>query len=115
MRRSFTYLLASLLFVACIFNDEIMPTNLSDKFLGVVKRNLKKERSELLEDMKEITRQGLIHFEVYDEAGELITILRNPEDFEQEEIKSIDYRNFSIKSISNTAILGNIQLSTTLN
>ena len=115
MKRYFTYLLAILLFAACIFNEDIVPSNLSDKFLGAVKRNIKKDRQELLEDMKEITKQGLIQFEVYDEAGKLITILKNPEDFDQAVIQSIDYKYFSIKSVSNIAVLGNIQLSNSLN
>lgn len=101
--------------MACVFNDNIVPNNLSNKFLGAVKRNIKKDRIELLEDMKEITRQGLIHFEIYDEAGELIAILKKPQDFEQEIIKSINSKNFSIKSVSNTPVLGNIQLNNSLN
>lgn len=115
MKRYFTYLLAVLLFAACIFNESIVPNNLSDRFLGVVKRNIKKDRIELLEDMKELTRQGLIHFEIYDEAGQLIAILKKPQDFDQDIIKSINSKNFSIRSVSSTANLGNIQLSNSLN
>jgi len=114
MKRYFTYLLVLLLFTACLFNESLVPNNLSDRFLGVVKRNIKKDKQELLEDMKEITRQGLIHFEVYDEAGDLITILKNPQDFEGGVMRSIRSKNFSIKSVSNTAILGQIQLNNTL-
>lgn len=64
--------------------------------------------------MKEITKQGLIQFEIYDEAGQLITTLRKPLDFDQEIIKKIEYKSFSIKSISNASILGQIQLNTNL-
>lgn len=114
MRRILTYVFALLLFVACIFNEEILPNNISDKFLGAVKRNVKKDRVELLEDMKEITRQGLVYFEVYDESGTLITVLKTPADFEQDEIQTIDYKNFSIKSVTKNSILGNIQLPNSL-
>ena len=114
IQRYFTYLLAVALFVVLIFNYKIVPDNISDRFLGVVKRNLKKERQELLEDMREITKQGLIHFEIYDETGHLITILKKPLDFEQEIVKKIDHKSFSIKSVSNPSLFGQIQLNSNL-
>lgn len=111
MKRYFTYVFAVVLFAVCVFHNSLIPENLSDRFLGVVK----KDRQELLDNMKEITRQGLVHFEVYDEAGKLITTLKKPEDFDHKSLKSIDYRNFSIKSVSNANLLSNVQLSTSLN
>lgn len=115
MKRYFTYAFAIVLFTVCVFNNSLIPDNLSDQFLGVVKRNVKKDRQELLDNMKEITRQGVVHFEVYDEAGELLAILKKPEDFDHKALKAIDYRNFSIKSVSNATLLSNVQLSTSLN
>ncbi|NVJ47505.1 MAG: hypothetical protein HWE07_10270 [Cytophagia bacterium] len=115
MKRLLTYLFVVVLFAVCVFHNNLIPDNLSDRFLGEAKQNEKKDRQELLDNMKEITRQGLVHFEVYDEAGELIAILKKPEDFDHKDLKSVDYKNFSIKSVSNTNLLSSIQLSTSLN
>lgn len=100
MRKIFTYLFALVLFVACAMNAEIVPGNMSENLLGFVKRNIQKNRVELFNDMKEVTKQGLIHFEVYDEAGVLITILKNPSDFNEAIESSFNNSKMLIKSVS---------------
>lgn len=100
MKRLFTYLFALVLFVACAMNAEIVPGNMSDKLLGFVKRNIQKNRVELFNDMKEVTKQGLIHFEIYDEAGSLITVLKKPSDFNETIESSFNNSKMLIKSIS---------------
>lgn len=114
MKRYFTYLFAIALFLVCIFNERLIPENISDRFLGVVKRNIKKDKQELLADMKEITRQGLIYFEVYDGSGELVTVLKEPQDFDQDAMKGFGTNNFSIKSVSKHSLIGQLQLTNTL-
>ena len=114
MSRLFTYLLAACLFALCLFSYQLVPDNLSDQFLGIVKRNLKKERKELLEDMKEISKQGLIYFEIYDEAGQLITTLKQPIDFEHEKLKKLENLNFTIKSVTASSLSGSISLPSSL-
>ncbi len=114
MQRYFTYLFAGTLFLLCVFNNRIVPDNLSDRFLGVVKRNIKKDRQEVIDDMKEITKKGLIYFEVYDEAGKLITTLKQPLDFDHALMKSMNKKKFSIKSVSSAPLLGQIKLNTSL-
>jgi len=88
MKRIITYVFVLALFAACAMNSEIAPNNMSENIFGFVKRNIEKNRVELFKDMKEVTKQGLIQFEVYDEAGSLITVLKNPSDF-TESIESI--------------------------
>lgn len=91
---------ALVLFVACAMNSEIVPGNMSENLLGFVKRNIQKNRVELFKDMKEVTKQGLIHFEIYDEAGSLITILKNPSDFNETIEASFNNSKMLIKSVS---------------
>lgn len=109
MRRLFTYLLAAGLFTLCVASYKIVPVNISDRLLGVVKRNVQKERKELLEDMKEVTKQGLIHFEIYNEKGRLLTTLKSPEDFKAELVEQIEDMNFTVRSISNAKAFAPIQ------
>ena len=100
MKKSFTYLLALFLFVACALNDDIVPGNLTEDVFGFVSRNIQKDRNELFEDMKEVTKQGMIFFEVYDEAGTLIAVLDDPSDFEADIIAKFDKTKYLIKSVS---------------
>lgn len=100
MRKVFTYLFALVLFIACAMNEEIAPRNISETVFGFVKRNIQKDRNEVFADMKEITKQGLIHFEVYDEAGKLIAILKNPSDFDEDFERDFHISKMSIRSIS---------------
>ncbi len=81
-------------------NDRIAPRNISETVFGFVKRNIQKDRNELFEDMRKITKQGLIHFEVYDEAGKLIATLRKPSDFNEDFERNFHISKMSIKSIS---------------
>ena len=104
MRKNFTYLLALVLFMACAINDDIVPGNMTEDFFGFVSRNIKKDRTELFQDMKEATRQGLVSFEVYDEAGTLLAILDEPSDFETAAIAQLHKTKFLMKSISNVQI-----------
>lgn len=50
--------------------------------------------------MKEITKQGMIHFEIFDEAGRLITILRSPADFSENFEKNFHISKMTIKSVT---------------
>ncbi|OEK05095.1 hypothetical protein [Roseivirga misakiensis] len=100
MKRIVTYLFALLLFAACAMNAEIAPNNLSENVFGFVKRNIQKNRVELFNDMKEVTKQGLIQFEVYDEAGSLIKVLKNPSDFDQSMEAVFNNSKMMIKSVS---------------
>lgn len=100
MHRTVTYLFALILFVACAMNAEIVPGNVTENMLGFVKRNIQKDRIELFNDMKEVTKQGLIQFEIYDEAGALITILKAPSDFNQAMESSFNNSKMLIKSVS---------------
>ena len=61
---------------------------------------VEKFRVELFNDMKEVTKQGLIHFEIYNEAGSLITILKNPADFNETIESSFNNSKMLIKSVS---------------
>lgn len=81
-------------------NAEIAPRNISESVFGFVKRNIQKDRNELFRDMKEITKQGMIHFEVYNEAGKLIATLRNPSDFNEDFERNFHISKMSIKSVS---------------
>lgn len=100
MQRIFTYIFALVLFAACAMNSEIVPGNMSGNVLSFVKRNIEKNRVEIFNDMKEVTKQGLIHFEIYDEAGSLIAILKNPSDFNETIEASFNSSKMLIKSIS---------------
>ncbi|MFY0592485.1 hypothetical protein [Roseivirga sp.] len=100
MKRVFTYLFALLLFAACAMNAEIAPNNMSENIFGFVKRNIQKNRVELFNDMKEVTKQGLIQFEVYDEAGSLIKVLKNPTDFDGSIETIFNNSKMVIKSVS---------------
>lgn len=104
MRKVFTYLFALVLFIACAMNDRIAPRNISESVFGFVKRNIQKDRNELFEDMKQITKEGLIYFEVYDEAGRLIATLKNPSDFSEDFERNFHLSKMSIKSISSAQL-----------
>ncbi|WP_139135234.1 hypothetical protein [Roseivirga sp. 4D4] len=104
MRKVFTYLFALVLFIACAMNDRIAPRNISESVFGFVKRNIQKDRNELFEDMKKITQEGLIHFEVYDEAGRLIATLRKPSDFNEDFERNFHISKMSIKSVSSAQL-----------
>ncbi len=106
MRRTFTYLFALTMFIACAMNSEIAPGNLSESWLGFVKRNIQKNRFELLEDMKEITRQGLIYFEVYNQSGHLVKVLKDTSDFDNDFQKSFNNSQMLIKSVSQPTSIG---------
>lgn len=110
MRKTFTYLFALVLFLGCAMNYDIIPGNLSEKVTGFVSRNVKKDRAELFSDMKHITKQGLIRFEIYDEAGQLIAILKEPKDFEDKLEQTFDKSKMVIKSVSNTQLKANLDL-----
>ncbi len=110
MRKSFTYIIALVLFAACAFNDDIIQGNMTEDFFGFVSRNVQKDRTELFADMKEITKQGLIFFEVYDEAGELIAILDEPRDFDSAAIAQFDKTKYMIKSVSKMQMNLNVSL-----
>lgn len=109
MQKLFTYLLAAGLFTLCVASYELVPANISDRLLGVVKRNVKKERQELLIDMKEVTKQGLIHFEIYNEKGRLLTTLKSPADFKAELVEEIEEINFTVRSVSNAKAFAPLQ------
>lgn len=81
-------------------NDKIAPRNISESVFGFVTRNIQKDRNELFADMKEITKQGMIHFEVYNESGKLIATLKNPSDFNQDFERNFHISKMSIKSVS---------------
>ncbi|OEK01512.1 hypothetical protein BFP97_08245 [Roseivirga sp. 4D4] len=85
-------------------NDRIAPRNISESVFGFVKRNIQKDRNELFEDMKKITQEGLIHFEVYDEAGRLIATLRKPSDFNEDFERNFHISKMSIKSVSSAQL-----------
>lgn len=112
MRKSFTYLIVTGLFIACAMNTEIAPGNISESLFGFLKRNIKKDRQELIEDMKHITKQGLIHFEIYDEAGALVTILKDTSDFDEAFKESFSNSKMLVKSVSQLPSLqpGDIRL-----
>lgn len=104
MRKTFTYLFALVLFVACAVNEDILPGNLTEDVFGFVSRNIKKDRTELFQDMKEATKQGLIKFEVYDEAGTLLAVLDEPSDFESAAMAQIKKTKYLIKSVSSIQV-----------
>lgn len=110
MQRTLTYLLAFVLFIACAMNDEIIPGNISESMLGFVKRNIQKNRSELFEDMRQIAKQGLIHFEVYNESGKLVKVLKDSSDFNDDFQKSFNNSQMLIKSVSQVGISLNTEL-----
>lgn len=94
-------------------NSEIAPGNISESLFGFVKRNVKKDRQELIEDMKHITKQGLVRFEVYDEGGELVTILKDTSDFDKAFEESFSNSRMLVKSVSQVPLinLGNIPVN----
>ena len=100
MKKDVTYLFIFTLFIACALNEEIAPRNISESVFGFVTRNIQKDRTEILSDMKEITKQGMIHFEIFDEAGRLITILRSPADFSEDFEKNFHISKMTITSVS---------------
>ena len=100
MKKRFSYLLALALFAACALNDKLLPGNLTEDTFGFVSRNIRKDRTELFEDMKEITKRGIISFEVYNEAGQLVTTLDEPADFELDLLSKIYNTKYTIKSSS---------------
>lgn len=100
MKKVITYLFILSLFIACALNEEIAPRNISESVFGFVTRNIQKDRTEILRDMKEITKQGMIHFEIFDEAGRLITILRSPADFSRDFEENFNISKMTIKSVS---------------
>ena len=73
---------------------------MTEDFFGFVSRNIKKDRIELFTDMKEITKNKMTFFEIYDEAGKLIAFLDKPEDFETRSIAKFQKSKYLIKSFS---------------
>ncbi|WP_422356363.1 hypothetical protein [Roseivirga pacifica] len=105
MRKTFTYIFASLLFVACVFNEQLLPDNLSYSMLGSVKRNLDKEKSELIEDMKVVLTSGLFSIEVYSTSGELVRTITQPDQITSEFKQYFASDDFKIKTIQNQPLM----------
>tara|TARA_R110001592_G_scaffold66895_3_gene205386 strand:+ start:363 stop:713 length:351 start_codon:yes stop_codon:yes gene_type:complete len=100
MKYTFTLLLfIGIFFTGCNSLDDQSNTDKTTSVESRVHRNLNKEGSELLEDMRSIIQSGLFTFEIYSIEGVLIEVLHNSSDISSCFINKFDPCHMSIKSV----------------
>ena len=105
MRKISTYIIAIILFAVCVFNERLIPDNLSYRLTGSVKRNLDKDKAELIEDMEAVLNSGLFSIEVYSINGELIETISKPDQITSEFKAYFASDDFRIKTVQNPIAL----------